>query len=145
MSSQAIRQESRSPLTRSPSPGAKFFLGNKNNLDETIIELLNRHNSGFSELREYLIAKSDDSQQVKLLEAVHNQLAAQSTPLQFIWNAVLQTVVVAIAFLFGMFSIFAWHGQDQANYMAGQANQIALLSVCLSNNYVSAVPSFPQS
>lgn len=137
MNNQSIRQEWTSPLTRSPSPGATFLLDNKNNnREETIIELLNRSESKLSELQTHLIAKSDDSQQVKLLQAIQSQLAAQSTPLQFVWNAVLQTVVVAIALLFGMFSIFAWHGQYKANNIAVQANQIALLSVCLSNNSV---------
>ena len=132
MNNQSIRQGSSSPLI------PKYVSDNKNaNHDETVIELLHRQESSFAELQTHIIAKSDDSQQEKILEAIHSQLAAQSTPLQFIWNAVLQTVVVVIALLFGMFSIFAWHGQDRANQMTIQANQIALLSVCLSNNFVS--------
>lgn len=139
MNSQYTRQNSTSPLTRSPSLGATYPVNNKNTTqDEIIIELLNRQESTLAELKTHLIARNDDdSQQVRILAAIHSQLAAQSTPLQFIWNAVLQTVVVAIALLFGMFSIFAWHGQEKANQMAVQANQIALFSVCLSSNSVS--------
>ena len=141
MISYSTRQESASPTRQTPLPGAKFLLDNKHNsnTEETIIQLLDRHESSIPDLQTRLASDdpTDSSQQVKLLQAIHAQLASQSTPLQFVWNAVLQTVVVIIAFLFGMFSIFSWHGQDKANKMTAQANQISLLSICLSNNVVS--------
>jgi hypothetical protein len=142
MNNQSTRQASTSPLIRSPLLGATFIEDTKRpNREETIIELVSRHESSLSQLQNHLLSSSDDSQQVKLLEAIHSQLASQSTPLQFIWNAVLQTLVVSIAFLFGMFSIFAWHGQVKANGISSQANQIALVSLCLSNNFVGGTSS----
>ena len=142
MDNKSTRQASTSPLIRSPFLGATFLGDTATpNREDIIIELLNRHGSSVSELQQHLATKSDGSQQVMLLEAIHRQLAAQSTPLQFIWNAVLQTLVVGIAFLFGLFSIFAWHGQVGANIIATQANQIALISLCLSNNFVGAMSS----
>lgn len=142
MNSYSTKQESASPARRSPSLGATSFLDNthNSNTEETVIQLLNRHEASISDqARLPSDDPTDSSQQVKLLQAIHAQLASQSTPLQFVWNAVLQTVVVIIAFLFGMFSIFSWHGQYKANRMTAQANQISLLSICLSNNVVSTV------
>lgn len=109
-------------------------------MEESIIKLLHRHESSISGLQARL-DKDEPSpydEQVKLLQAIHAQLASQSTPLQFIWNAVLQTVVVITAFLFGMFSIFSWHGQYLANKMTAEANAISLISLCLSNNVTTS-------
>jgi len=82
-----------------------------------------------------------NTEQVLLLQAIHDQLASQNTPLQFIGNAVLQTVFVTIAFLFGLYSIFSWHASITANVSAQQANQIALISLCLFNNNVRTSPT----
>jgi hypothetical protein len=82
------------------------------------------------------------SDQVKLLKAIHHQIASQDSRRQFIWNAVLQVVYVAIGFLFGVFSIFQWHAQWIANGMASDANKLALLAICLSSNSVCPVPYF---
>jgi hypothetical protein len=141
MNAYSAKQDSAPSITRSSSQRATFLLNNKNmNTEESIIELLHRHESRISDLQTRLAEdeSSESSQQVRLLQAIHALLASQSTPLQFIWNAALQTVVVIIAFLFGMFSIFSWHGRYKANKMTTQANQISLLSICLSNNIVSA-------
>ena len=119
-------------------PGAEDDKGN-----QSLAEILRIHSSLLRDLVEKSTMKdegSDSSKQLQALEAIQRQLAAQSTPLQFIWNAILQTVLVAIAFLFGVFSIFSWHGQWAANIIAGEANQLALISICLSNNEVMISP-----
>jgi hypothetical protein len=80
---------------------------------------------------------SSCKEQLELLHAIHDQIASQSPPLLFFWNAVLQTVGVTIGFLFGLYAIFSYHASTIANNTAKQANQLTILSICLTSNAVS--------
>lgn len=134
MDIQTAPEESTRPTTKPASIDATL---------KKVVEILSRQESSLYGIHNRLLTNEESSallHQVKLLQEIHSQLAGKSTRLEFIWNAVLQTVIVMIAFLFGMFSIFSWHGQYLANQWISQANQISLMALCLASNAVSAVP-----
>jgi hypothetical protein len=139
MATLATMPECTSPTKMSVAVENTPFLEAKNNdTHQDAAQNLRRNESPHWDIRSTSAAcdESNISEQVTLLRKIHFQLASQDSPRQFVWNAILQVVYVAMAFLFGLFSIFQWHAQWISIGQATQANQWALLTICLSTNSV---------
>jgi hypothetical protein len=106
-----------------------------NDEDQNTIRVLSQHGDMPRDLNNRHQSMVE-SEILALLEAIKTELASQSTPLQFAWNASFQTVCVIIAFLFGVFSIFSWRGQKVGNSDSVHATQLAIISLCLTSNSV---------
>jgi hypothetical protein len=74
--------------------------------------------------------------QTELLTIICRELTRPPNKTEFISNAILQLVALVIGVLFGVFSILAYSITQTANKLSLAANQIALLSLCLSSNSV---------
>jgi hypothetical protein len=109
-----------------------FLEAEINDTHQNAAQNLHRNESPHWDIRSTSAAgdESKFSKQVTLLRIIHFQLASQDSPRQFVWNAILQVVYVAMAFLFGLFSIFQWSAQWVSIGQATQANQWALLTIC---------------
>jgi hypothetical protein len=109
---------------------------NRNALNEelNIKHMMTRNETLLWDLR---IQRDEEvSRQIELLQSIREELASQLTPLQFVWNAILQMVYISIAFVFGVFAIFGWHTQVWGNTQSLQQNQMNLVFFCLTSNLV---------
>jgi hypothetical protein len=119
-----------------PSYEETPFLSTKGHDEEPSIKnMLTRNETLLWDLR--LQRDAETSRQLELLEAIREELASQSTPLQFVWNAILQMIYVAVAVLFGIFAIYGWHTSLRGNVQSLQQNQMNLVFFCLTSNSVS--------
>jgi hypothetical protein len=127
--------ESTAESQGSPNFEETSFLSRKGLDDEfNIKRMLTSNENLLWDLREQRDA--DASRQVELLQAIRDELACRSTPLQFICNAILQTVYVAVAILFGMFAVYSWSSQVLGNFQSLIANNMNMVIFCMSNNSV---------
>jgi hypothetical protein len=137
--------ESIAESREAPSYEETPFLSRKGHGEELDIKhMLTRNETLLCDLR--IQRDAETSQQLKLLEEIREELASQSTPLQFIWNAILQMVCVAIGFLFGVFGIYGWRNQVWGNTFSLQQSQMNLVFFCLTSNSVRSAffpPSLP--
>lgn len=74
--------------------------------------------------------------QTELLTIICRELTRPPNKTEFICYAILQLIALVIGVLFGVFSILAYKDAQTANKQSLAANQIALLSLCLSSNSV---------
>jgi hypothetical protein len=80
--------------------------------------------------------------ELQLLEGIQKQLCSGQSKPDFLWNCFLQILGVAFVIIFGVFSALAYISAQTANSQSMDANQIALLSLCLGSNSVS-IKSIP--
>ncbi|KAI9639983.1 hypothetical protein NHQ30_011652 [Ciborinia camelliae] len=76
----------------------------------------------------------ESSEQTELLRALLIQSTTNDSKFEFIWNAVLQSIAIIFAVVFGTFSVLAYLVGETANKQSIEANQLSLLSLCLSNS-----------
>lgn len=71
------------------------------------------------------------------IRRIHDLLSlSESTKTQFLWNAFLQVMGIIFVIVFGVFSVLAYSTNERANKLTADANQLALLSLCINNNSV---------
>lgn len=76
----------------------------------------------------------ESNEQTELLRALVIQSTSDDSKIEFIWNAVLQSVAIIFGVVFGTFSVLAYLVGETANKQSVEANQLSLLSLCLSNS-----------
>ncbi|QSZ32591.1 hypothetical protein DSL72_002170 [Monilinia vaccinii-corymbosi] len=79
-------------------------------------------------------ATKETSEQTELLQALLTQATSNDSKFEFVWNAVLQSIAIIFAVVFGTFSVLAYLVGETANKQSTEANQLSLLSLCLSNS-----------
>jgi hypothetical protein len=129
--------ESINPHRELPGFEATPFLSSHHEGD--IKQILTRNETLLWDLR--IQRDAEASQQLELLQAIRDELASQETPLHMISNAVLQWLLVATAFIFGMFAMWGTALQKRGNYWSLLQNQINLVGFCQANNSVGIPPS----
>jgi hypothetical protein len=85
-------------------------------------------------------------QEAVLLKQIADLLKKSAVPskVEFIWNQILQLVGICFVIVFGTFAVLAYNVAVVANKQSLDANQLSLLSVCLSNEVcLRSVPCFP--
>jgi hypothetical protein len=80
--------------------------------------------------------------ELRLLEDIQKQLCSGQSKSDFLWSCFLQILGVAFVILFRVFSALAYISAQTANSQSMDANQIALLSLCIGSNSVS-IKSIP--
>ncbi|PMD19637.1 hypothetical protein NA56DRAFT_646964, partial [Hyaloscypha hepaticicola] len=66
---------------------------------------------------------------------------SSTSKVEFIWSSVLQLAGLLFVVVFGVFAALAYNAADVANKQSFEANQLSLLSFCMSNP-VSQISSF---
>jgi hypothetical protein len=73
-------------------------------------------------------------QELDVLNVIADRLLyLEETKIEFIWSSVLQLVGLLFVVVFGVFAALAYNAAGVANRQSFEANQMALLSFCLSN------------
>ncbi|KAB8292398.1 hypothetical protein EYC80_008132 [Monilinia laxa] len=76
----------------------------------------------------------ETSDQTEILRALLIQSTSNDSKFEFVWNAVLQSIAIIFAVVFGTFSVLAYLVGETANKQSTEANKLSLLSLCLSNS-----------
>ncbi|KAA8564264.1 hypothetical protein EYC84_011208 [Monilinia fructicola] len=76
----------------------------------------------------------ETSEQTEVLREILTQSTSNDSKFEFVWNAVLQSIAIIFAVVFGTFSVLAYLVGETANKKSTEANQLSFLSLCLSNS-----------
>ena len=69
--------------------------------------------------------------ELRLLHSISDRISLlEDSKVEFIWNAVLQTIGIIFVIIFGAFAVLAYNASQIANRQSFQANQLSLLAFC---------------
>lgn len=116
--------------------GGDFETGDTADIHE-LNHLLIRQEELLRSINDKLPPVGDTLTELQLLEDIQKQLCSGKSKSDFLWSCFLQILGVAFVILFGVFSALANISAQIANSQSQDANQIALLALCISSNSVS--------
>lgn len=69
--------------------------------------------------------------ELRSLRSVSDRISLlEASKVEFVWNAVLQTVGIIFVIIFGVFAVLAYNANEIANRQSFESNQLSLLSYC---------------
>jgi hypothetical protein len=69
--------------------------------------------------------------ELRLLHSISDRISLlEDSKVEFIWNALLQTIGIIFVIIFGVFAVLAYSASQIANKQSFQANQLSLLAFC---------------
>lgn len=69
--------------------------------------------------------------ELRLLHSLSDRISLlEASKVEFIWNAVLQTIGIIFVIIFGVFAVLAYNANEIANRQSFESNQLSLLGYC---------------
>jgi hypothetical protein len=69
--------------------------------------------------------------ELRLLHSVSDRISLlEDSNVEFVWNAVLQTIGIIFVIIFGVFAVLAYNASEISNRQSFEANQLSLLAFC---------------